>query len=201
MAINPKQKEFFDQHAEKWDEITIHDQSKVRHIISLLELKGDEKILDVGTGTGVTIPFYEPLLKNGSVLGIDYSDKMIEVARGKFPASRHPKVSFEVGNLYDRKECSLYDRVVCYSCFPHFPDKEGALIVLSKTLKAGGLLMVSHSCSRDRINKVHREGGEVIEHDYLPKMPEMENLFAQAGLRKVASRDDDDYYYIIGMKP
>lgn len=200
MAINPKQKEFFDEHAEAWDTVTVHDMKKVGNIASLLELKGREKILDVGTGTGVMIPFYESFLTGGSVTALDYSEKMIEIAMKKYPKASHPAVSFEVGDLYDIKEREHYDTVVCYSCFPHFPDKEKAMETLSASLKKGGTMMVAHSCSRDRINQVHKEGGEVIEHDYLPKMPEMRKLFSGADLDVTYSRDDEEYYIIIGKK-
>lgn len=200
MDINPKQKEFFDQHAKMWDTITVHDTDKVRYITSLLGLNGRENILDVGTGTGVMIPFYESHLKTGKVTAIDYSEKMIEAAMCKYPADKHQSISFRVANLYDLTEVEHYDAVVCYSCFPHFPDKAGALEVLSRTLKKGGTLMVAHSCSRDRINQVHKEGGEVIEHDYLPKMPEMVRLFSDANLQVVLTRDDADYYVVVGKK-
>lgn len=200
MDINPKQKEFFDQHAEVWDTITVHDMDKVGRIASLLELAGNERILDVGTGTGVMIPVYEKYLNGGNVVAIDYSDKMIEMAKAKYPGVKHPAIDFKVANLYDMRETDYYDVIVCYSCFPHFPDKSGALSLFVRALKKGGKLMVAHSCSRDRINQVHREGGEVIEHDYLPKMSEMSRLFIDAGTEVVFTRDDNDYYIIIGKK-
>lgn len=46
--------------------------------------------MDVGTGTGVMIPFYEEKLTSGSILAVDYSEKMIEVAKKKSPSRNTP---------------------------------------------------------------------------------------------------------------
>jgi demethylmenaquinone methyltransferase/2-methoxy-6-polyprenyl-1,4-benzoquinol methylase len=55
---NGKQKEFFDSHADVWDEINHHDAAKIGYIADLLQLAGNESVLDVGTGTGVMLPYY-----------------------------------------------------------------------------------------------------------------------------------------------
>ncbi len=200
MDVNPKQKEFFDEHADVWDVISVHDTAIVEYIASLLALKGNEDVLDVGTGTGVMIPYYERYLKNGTVTGLDYSEKMIEVAKRKYPERRGPTVRYRVGDLYDLDESDCYDTIVCYSCFPHFPDKKGAMKLLSAALRKGGMLMISHGCSRDKINQVHREGGEAICHDYLPDEKGMRELFTDAGLDVTFVRDDNDMYIVVGKK-
>ncbi len=57
-----KKKEFFNDRAKVWDEISVHSLEKVEYIIELLEIQGDDRILDVDTGTGILIPFYERYL-------------------------------------------------------------------------------------------------------------------------------------------
>ena len=66
---NGKQKEFFDSHAEEWDEINHNDPSKLEYISDILDIEGNESILDVGTGTGVMIPYYQEHLRGGSIPG------------------------------------------------------------------------------------------------------------------------------------
>jgi ubiquinone/menaquinone biosynthesis C-methylase UbiE len=83
--INPKQKDFFNEKARIWDEITVHNLEKVQYIAELLGIHSDDRILDIGTGTGIMIPFYEKYLVDGSVVAVDYSEKMIEMARSKYP--------------------------------------------------------------------------------------------------------------------
>jgi ubiquinone/menaquinone biosynthesis C-methylase UbiE len=200
MIGNPRQKEFFDQNADQWDRISVHDLDKVGFITGLLELNGDERIMDVGTGTGVMIPFYERSLTSGHVLAIDYSENMISMARRKYPPEGHTRITFEVKDLYDIDDIDAFDSVVCYSCFPHFPDQSRAVSIFQRALRMGGSLMIAHSCSRDRINQVHKEGGSAISHDYLPDMKAMKMMMTSAGLRISYTKDDEDYFIIIGHK-
>lgn len=193
---NPKQKEFFDDKAGIWDEISVHDIGKVGYIAGLLELRDGMEVLDVGTGTGVMIPFYLDGMKGGRVTAIDYSPAMIGMARAKHPESG--RLRYRTMDLYDLDERQVYDRVVCYSCFPHFPDPMKALEVLSKALKPSGTLCIAHSSSKDHINHVHECGGKEICNDFLPDIGLMIEMFGEAGLETVFSRDDEEYYIIIG---
>jgi demethylmenaquinone methyltransferase/2-methoxy-6-polyprenyl-1,4-benzoquinol methylase len=199
--INPKQKEFFNQKAQIWDEITIHDPKKVQYITELLAIVGNDRILDVGSGTGVMIPFYEKYLSDGCVVAVDYSEKMIKEAQKKFPAKDHPKISFQAADVYNLKYTEEFDVVVCYSCFPHFVDQPLAIQILAKALKHGGRLAVAHSNSADKINGVHKNGGVEIKNDFLPSMQQLKQMMKQEGLTVTFERDDQDYFICMAKKP
>jgi demethylmenaquinone methyltransferase/2-methoxy-6-polyprenyl-1,4-benzoquinol methylase len=198
--INPKQRDFFNERAEKWDKITIHNLEKVQYIADLLEIKSNDKILDVGTGTGIMIPFYEKYLVDGSVVAVDYSERMIEVAKSKYPKKQHPLVSFLVSDVYDLNFESQFDLVVCYSCFPHFVDQPLAIQTCCKALKKGGRLVVAHSDSAKKINGVHMEGGVEIENDFLPSMEHLKKMLNESGLSVTFERDDESYFICIAKK-
>lgn len=198
---NPKQRDFFDQRAAAWDQMTVHDPLKVERIVSLLDLKGDEAVMDVGTGTGVMIPYYEGKLSSGKVTAIDYSERMIERCLEKYPREEHPKVHFRVMDLYQADYGPVFDLVVCYSCFPHFPDPQGAILKLAGCLRKGGKLVVAHSSSKEHINTVHEEGGEEICTDFLPESGVMSMMMTRAGLRTYLEQDDQDYYIVMAVKP
>ncbi len=195
---NPKQKEFFNDRADKWDGMSIHDMKKVEYIVDLLDIKDDSEILDVGTGTGVMINPYLSRMKAGHITAVDYSENMIEVARSKNPES--DMLEYKVIDIYDMKENERYDRIVCYSCFPHFPDPVEAIHILSHALKMGGTLTIAHSSSKEHINNVHETGGVEICADYLPDVDVMSEFFHINGLEVIFSRDDGDYYIVIGKK-
>jgi len=198
--INPKQKGFFNEKAGIWDEITVHDLEKVRYITELLGIRGDESILDIGTGTGIMIPFYEKYLVDGKVVAVDYSEKMIEMARSKYPEREHPKVSYLVSDLYDLNFEVGFDLVMCYSCFPHFVDQPLAIDVLSRALRKGGRLVVAHSDSAKKINGVHMNGGVEISNDFLPSMERLKRMMGDSGLSVRFERDDDSYFICIASK-
>ncbi|UAL08078.1 MAG: class I SAM-dependent methyltransferase [Candidatus Methanogranum gryphiswaldense] len=198
MNTNPKQREFFNEHAAHWDNISIHDIQKVRRIVSLLELSGNERILDIGTGTGIMIPFYEENLRSGSILAIDYSENMIKQAMMKYPETIHNMVRYKVVDIYDMEMDEKFDDIVCYSCFPHFPYQERAIRILASYLEKDGKLMIAHSSSKKHINEVHRSGGEVISNDFLPKIEDLRDMIINAGLKPIFEQDDEDFYIIIG---
>lgn len=199
-AFNPKQMDFFEERAAIWDKITVHDHQKVERITSLLGMKGDEMILDVGTGTGIMIPFYEKHLTTGRVCAIDYSEAMIEQARKKYPEPDHPLVFYRVLDLYRADFGPVFDLVVCYSCFPHFPDPLKAICVLGGCLKEGGRLVIAHSSSKEHINKVHMDGGEEINTDFLPEMKVMKAMMEMTGMGMEFEQDDSEYYIAIAKK-
>jgi ubiquinone/menaquinone biosynthesis C-methylase UbiE len=198
--FNPKQKDFFNQKAVVWDEITVHNLEKVKYISELMEIRNDAKILDVGTGTGIMIPFYERHLVDGCVVAVDYSDKMIDVARLKYPEKEHPLISYRVSDVYELTFSEDFDLVVCYSCFPHFVNQPLAIKVLSKALRKGGRLVVAHSDSARTINGVHMNGGVEIGNDFLPSMQRLKQMMKDSGLTVTLERDDEDYFICIGRK-
>lgn len=195
--LNPKKRDFFNDRAKVWDEITVHKLEKVQYIVEQLGIRGGDRILDVGTGTGILIPFYEKHLVDGKVVAVDYSEKMIEVAHSKFPEKNHPLISFLVSDVYELEYDSVFDLVVCYSCFPHFVDKPLAVEILSKALKKGGRLAVAHSDSAKKINGVHMSGGVEIGNDFLPSMKQLKQLMNNNGLAVTFERDDESYFICI----
>ena len=198
--MNPKKKNFFNEKAEIWDDITIHDLEKVKYITEILGIHSDDRILDVGTGTGIMIPFYERYLVNGSVVAVDYSEKMIEVARSKYPEKDHPKISYMVSDVYDLKYDANFDIIVCYSCFPHLVDQPLALKILSKALKKGGRIAVAHSDSAKTINEVHINSGKEVGNDCLPSMELLKQMMKKSGLEVTFERNDENYFLCIARK-
>jgi ubiquinone/menaquinone biosynthesis C-methylase UbiE len=199
-SFNSKKKSFFNEKAEVWDEISVHNLEKVQYISELLEIRGDDKILDVGTGTGIMIPFYERYLVEGSVVAVDHSEKMIEVARSKYPEKKHPMISYLVSDVYELKYDADFDLVVCYSCFPHFVNQLLALKILSKALKKGGRLAVAHSDSAKKINGVHMNCGAEIGNDFLPSMELLKQMMKDSKLAVTFERNDDNYFICLARK-
>src|SRR5271170_3815196 len=74
----------------------------VAHILSRLQLGGDEKIIDLGCGSGENTLELARRSAHGSALGVDGSPAMIEAARKVLdgePAELKRRVSFEQLNV------------------------------------------------------------------------------------------------------
>ena len=79
--------------------------------------------------------------------------EMIRIARGKFPQEN---VRFLCGDV---EELALEDRyavIMVYNAFPHFPEPERLVRVLSGYLAPGGRLTIAHGMSRAAIDDHHR---------------------------------------------
>lgn len=143
--------EFFDRLAPQWDADMIRDDGIINKILDIAGIKNGADVLDVACGTGVLFPDY--LARNvDSLTAIDISPEMARIAQSKFP-----EVQVVCGDVETANFGKKFDCIVVYNAFPHFPDPENLIKVLSNLLKPGGMLTVAHGMSRAQIDH-HHEG-------------------------------------------
>jgi len=70
---------------------------------------------------------------------------MLRIAREKFPKQTYPNVDFVLADVMAFEADDLFDIVICYSSFPHFPDKESSIKKMAELLKPRGKLAICHS--------------------------------------------------------
>ena len=72
---------YFNQQADTWDEVIAEkDTGKLERMAKRLGLEPGSTLLDVGTGTGVFLPYLLAMIgRNGRVVGLDIADRMLEV--------------------------------------------------------------------------------------------------------------------------
>ncbi len=192
-------REFFNSMAEKWDSTVNHDEEKIKSILDLVGLDEGSNVLDVGTGTGVMIPFLHAYVgASGTITAVDEAEKMIEIASIKFSFENVRFIAADVLNM--KLPYDLFDCIMCYSMFPHFPDKKAAIEKLSIYLKKGGKFVICHSQSMDAINNLHREASEVVKNDRLPPADQISEYFDCASLKTISIVDNEDMYVVIGQK-
>lgn len=200
-------KQHFDDHADRWLDMWYKDpvtgrydkhEKDFRRLFSLLPLKPGDQVLDVGCGNGVLVPFVlERITSTGILYELDFSEKMIEANRGLHPQKN---IRFIVSDAESAPlEEASCDVVICFSCFPHFHDKEKAMRVLSRILKPHGVFAVSHFNSSEEIKK-HHGTCQAVMHDHLPEEPAMRLLFQEAGLTIELFIDEPGFYCIITRK-
>lgn len=192
-------KKFFDKAADRWDETVYHDPEKLKLFFERMALKPGACVLDVGTGTGVLIPYiYNEIGSNGKIQAVDLSPKMLEKAKQKYPYSNVEYIEGDVMELPLKD--GYYDCILCYSVFPHFIDQPKTVARLSNKLKQEGKLVIAHSQSRTAINNLHKDAGDEVKKDLLPPMSDIADMMEKSGLRVVDKIDNDEMFLIIGQK-
>ena len=108
---------YFNERAGKWDENGCSGESRVQGaVLSLVDLKPGDSVLDLGCGTGVMIPFYLAA-QAGKIVAVDVSEKMVERAREKFGSE--PSVELRASDALSLDESERFDAVVIYLSLIH----------------------------------------------------------------------------------
>ena len=185
---------FFDRLAPDWDAEMIRSDEIIAAILDKAEVSAGKDVLDVATGTGVLIGDY---LARGvaSVTGIDISPNMARIAQGKYPQEN---VKILCGDVERTDFDRLFDCVVVYNAFPHFPDPARLIAHLASLLKPGGTLTVAHGMSREKIDAHHHGAASRVSNGLMPA-EELSAIFA-AHLTVTAVISDDRMYQVVGKK-
>jgi ubiquinone/menaquinone biosynthesis C-methylase UbiE len=192
--------EYFDRLAPTWDkEFTPERLKCLGSIVKELGIKPGYHVLDIGSGTGVLLPFLTiELGSKGRIIALDFSADMLVQAQAKsFP----PIVGFAQADVLAIPLADVsVDLAICNSVFPHFRDKGRALKEIARVLKNNGRVVICHTMSRAMINQLHQSVGGVIANDLLPDESQLRGLIKQAGLRITRFEDNQERYVVIAEK-
>lgn len=190
-----KIRDFFNEWASKWDAGMVKDDEIMNIILDNAEITKDKDVLDVACGTGVMIDYYLDR-EVGSVIGVDLSDKMCEIASEKFKNNKNVRIICE--DIEEYNSDKKFDAIIIYNSFPHFPDPEHLIAHLSSLLKDEGILTVAHGMSRDRINCHHSNVSYDVKRDLL-EASELAQIFSKY-LEVTTIISNDKMYQVAGRK-
>ncbi len=141
-----------------------HAQQKwARELIEKLALSGTEDVLDLGCGDGKVTAEIAGLLPAGSIVGVDNSVQMIELASKRHPLHQHRNLSFEVMDACNLSLDSRFDVVfsnaVLHWVKNHKPVVEG----LYRSLRHGGKILLQMG-GEGNARKILSILGEIQNH-------------------------------------
>ena len=186
--------EFFDSRAAEWDKEMVKSDEIINRILDNVGVHVGDRVLDVACGTGVLIPYYLER-QAASVTAVDISTEMIKRAEAKFPQQT---VRFFCGDAETMQFDQMFDCIVIYNAFPHFPNPEGLIRRLSAFLKQGGRLTVAHGMSRAEIDRRHRESASRVSVGLMHE-DALAEVFKR-NLQLTTKISDDRMYQITGIK-
>ncbi|HEB89555.1 MAG TPA: methyltransferase domain-containing protein [Deltaproteobacteria bacterium] len=146
--------------------------------LELADPKLGEDVLDVGCGPGfLTADLSAGVGENGSVLGIDQSESMLELARKR--CDGYPQTRIEGGDAAAiGGEDARFDLVVSTQVLEYVADIDRALGEIARVLRPGGrtLLLATdwrsvawYSSDESRMDRMLRAWEEHLAHPTLPR--------------------------------
>ena len=191
---------FFDSRAQDWEKTCYPREvrARLRDLIQKFGVAPGERVLDVGTGPGILIPYLRALVGGaGQVCALDLSLEMVRRACAKPRGPMDMIVRADVHSIPFTH--NLFDRVICFAAFPHFDHPRQALREMSRVLRPGGVLIVAHLMSREELSRHHALHASVAR-DALPTHSRMRTLFREAGLSLPEIMDMPGRYLAKGVK-
>jgi trans-aconitate methyltransferase len=111
----------------------VYDYGKL--LVDFLDPKANERILDLGCGTGELT--FEISKRAENAIGIDSSPEMIQIAR-----SNYPHIEFEIGNASDFHFDEKFDSIFSNAALHWVNDYKSAIKCMYSSLKRGGKIVL-----------------------------------------------------------
>jgi len=194
-------KTFFDRHADSWDERHHSDteRTQLADLVNSFGWAAGNAVLDVGTGTGILLPFLrETIGHEGLLVAMDFSFKMLRQAAGRRNGTDAMFLNATVESIpfySDRFDC-----VTCFAAFPHFPNKEKALREMVRVLRPAGKVVIAHLKSAEEINRMHSQIGGAVACDRLPHAEALRKLLESSGLVDISILNEPGRFTAQGRK-
>lgn len=188
---------YFNQLSRQWPMSSPQDWA-IFHHLQAFGIAASDRVLDIGCGPGRLAPMLANLVgKQGFLVEADFAEEMLKVAK-----SNHMP-----GEYLCTDACLLalktnsFDKIVCFSTFPHFHSPVDALKEMYRILKIGGRLLILHTCCSRQLNAFHAQKNEVVAGDYLPRAKELEKMLLTMGFSCIKVEENPQLYLVQAAKP
>lgn len=188
--------DYFQQNAERWDELRVLHVPESAVESAILEQLGDrpfETLLDLGTGTGSMLSLLADRCRYG--LGIDANRSMLAVARSRLDGPMHGHLHVQQGDILDLASLDrTFDLVTVHQVLHYLDDPSTALQEAARVLAPGGRLLVvdfaPHEHEFLRKDHAHRRLG--FSHDVMRRWMSQTGFDVLSAQDLTAERGRDD---------
>lgn len=179
--------------AQNYEQLSADRQFKFgQRLVQDLDVKSGDKVLDVGSGTGLLAEYAAVLVgAEGSVVGIDPLPLRVELAKRR----SRPNLTFAVGDANDLTSFASdsFDVVYLNAVFHWLPEKQGPLKQFNRVLKQGGRIGITTG-AKEHLNPLQSIKAKVLAREpysaypdatdgvgYRVSLVELTNLLDQTG--------------------
>jgi trans-aconitate methyltransferase len=128
--------------AEDYAKHSSAQQNWAKELISKLKLNGYESVLDIGCGDGRITAEIAHRLSDGTILGVDSSNDMIQLAFKNFPQEKHPSLSFELVDARQLLFKEQFDIVFSNAALHWIKDHKSVISGIKNSLKPKGRMLL-----------------------------------------------------------
>ena len=184
----------FDFNAEKYEKASAHQRQWGEKLITELDLKGNERILDLGCGDGGITAHLAECVPNGLTVGIDASQSMVESAQKNYKTDN---LRFALMDINTIDFVDEFDLIFSNATLHWVKDHHKLLANVRKCLKAEGILRFNFAadgnCSHffHVIRQVMHDGKYARYFDefewpwYMPVVAEYKRHVTRVGFQEV----------------
>jgi ubiquinone/menaquinone biosynthesis C-methylase UbiE len=197
IVIDPH-REYFNRLASKWNGMAPREP-RLREYLLHFGLREGDSVLDVGSGTGLSASVIGACVgPTGCVVAQDLAEYMLLEARRSIDDSTVHFLCSDIHGLPIRS--GSFDKILCFSAFPHFRAPSSALVEMRRVLKEDGKLLILHNCSHEKLNRFHAALEGPVRNDRLPSPRDMSRLLITAGFNVLLATESDEVYWVEGIK-
>jgi len=180
-----KLQEEFNRWAEQGlgEEMESHHRPITDPMLELMQLRSDERVLDIGCGSGWLCRQIAEIVHGGSVMGIDVSDEMVR--RAERASAAIPHISFRVGSA-EKIACrdASFTRVVSVESAYYWSEPAQGVNEIFRVLTPQGSAWVLINYYRDNPH-CHQWGAQYAIPASLLWADEWAEIFRRAGFANV----------------
>jgi protein-L-isoaspartate(D-aspartate) O-methyltransferase len=140
---------------------TISQPYIVALMTELLELKGDERVLEIGTGSGYQAAILAELAKE--VYSVEIVEPLASMAKKRLSELGYQNVTVKAGDGYlGWPEIAPFDAIIVTAAPDHIPKP------LVEQLKEGGRMIVPVGSYTQELNKIVKRSGKIETTNIIP---------------------------------
>ncbi|HWP84763.1 MAG TPA: methyltransferase domain-containing protein [Terriglobia bacterium] len=126
--------------------LELHHRGFFEPVIHRMEIQPAERILEIGCGEGWALRMLSPLVPQGILVGLDFSDDMVRNARAQSTAYDNLLFVWSSAEQIPWQE-NFFTTIFSLEAFYYIEDPERALREIYRVLVPGGRLwIVNHLC-------------------------------------------------------
>lgn len=141
------------------DGSTLSQPSTIAFVLQLLELKQNQSILEIGSGSGYLLALISEIIKSGKIYGLEINPRLAIKSKNTLKNDSNIEI-FNRSGLNGFSEQAPFDRIIVSAAFE---EKSIPYNKILPQLKDGGIIVVP---VKNSVLKVSKEPGNLSEKEY-----------------------------------